>query len=67
MAEYCIGSANGAPNARRADGPVHAVVGKVGTWAPAICGAYVEVTQEPWAQGTHERCEVCLTRAPVTR
>ena len=70
MAEYQVGSAE-AVNARRREelrappGAVHAVVGTPGTWAPAVCGAYVQVYPDPWMQGAFLRCDVCLTRVPV--
>ncbi len=77
MAEYQVGSAEvtrlqskavagGQRQEMRAPpGDVHAVVGKVGTWAPAVCGTYVEVFPDPWAEGTFRRCVVCVRRVPV--
>jgi hypothetical protein len=67
MAEYCIGSAVGAVSARNTGATVHAVAGEPGRWAPAACGAYVKVSSDPWAHGVHERCPVCLSRAPLGR
>ncbi len=77
MAEYQVGSAEVTKLRSKADnagqrketrapaGDVHAVVGTPGTWAPAACGAYVEVFPDPWAEGTFRRCLVCVSRAPV--
>ncbi len=65
MAEYCIGSAAGAVSGHSTGATVHAVVGEPGRWAPAVCGAYVKVSSDPWVYGVHERCRVCLSRAPL--